>query len=99
MMLVIDREAIAEITRRHHVERLALFGSATTDSFDPEHSDADFLVEFSTTSPSPFDDYFALKEALEEALGRPVDLVSPTSLENPYFAETVARSAIELYAA
>ena len=99
MMLVIDREAIAEIARRHHVERLALFGSATTDSFDPEHSDADFLVEFSTTSPSPLDDYFALKEALEEALGRPVDLVSPTSLENPYFAETVARSAIELYAA
>ena len=99
MMLVIDREAIAEIARRHHVERLALCGSATTDSFDPEHSDADFLVEFSTTSPSPFDDYFTLKKALEEALGRPVDLVSPTSLENPYFAETVARSAIELYAA
>src|SRR5690625_7193784 len=61
MMLVIDSDALATLARRHHVSRLSLFGSAATESFDPERSDADFLVEFSPESPSPFEDYFRLK--------------------------------------
>lgn len=98
-MLSIDREALADLARRHHVVRLVAFGSMTTDTFDPARSDADFLVDFSSSSPSPFEDYFGLKESLESVLGRPVDLVSPTSLENPHFAESVARTAVEIYAA
>src|SRR5699024_403324 len=98
-MLVIDREAVAELARRHHVERLSLFGSATTDAFDPEHSDADFYVEFSPGSPSPFADYFGLKTALESMFARPVDLITTSSLENPHFADSVARTAVEVYAA
>lgn len=45
-MLAIDREAIAGLSRRRRVRRLAIFGSAVTDRFDPRASDADFLVEF-----------------------------------------------------
>lgn len=98
-MLVIDEAAIADLARSHHVRRLVLFGSAATDAFDAEHSDVDFLVEFSPTSSTPFDDYFGLKEGLEELLERPVDLVTSTSMENPHFARSVARSAVEIYAA
>lgn len=98
-MLVIDRDAVAALARRHHVERLSLFGSAATEAFDPERSDADFIVEFSPKSPSPFEDYFRFKEALEAMFGRPVDLVTTASLENPHFAASVARTAVELYAA
>src|SRR5699024_9894229 len=94
MMLVIDSDALATLARRHHVSRLSLFGSAATESFDPERSDADFLVEFSPESPSPFEDYFRLKEALEAMFGRPVDLVTSSSLENPHFAASVARTAV-----
>lgn len=98
-MLSIDRDTMADLARRHHVVRLVAFGSMTTGAFDPARSDADFLVEFSSSSPSPFEDYFGLKESLESILDRPVDLISPTSLENPHFSESVARTAVEIYAA
>ena len=66
-----------------------MFGSAVTDRFDPERSDVDFLVEFQHVAAS-LQNYFGLKEALEELLGRPVDLVAPRALRNPYFAELYA---------
>lgn len=82
------------------LRRLTVFGSAVTGSFDPDRSDVDFLVEFGDDMPmSSFDAYFGLKEALEELLGVPVDLVMPTALENPYFAAGVTSSQRELYAA
>ena len=40
------REQLAELCRQHRVQRLALFGSALREDFDPERSDLDFLVEF-----------------------------------------------------
>jgi len=41
----IDRDAVSAFCRRHHIKRLALFGSILRDDFGPE-SDIDVLVEF-----------------------------------------------------
>lgn len=41
----IDRRKIADFCRRHHIRKLALFGSSTRDDFRPG-SDVDVLVEF-----------------------------------------------------
>ena len=41
----IDRDAVSAFCRRHHIRRLALFGSVLRDDFGPE-SDVDVLVEF-----------------------------------------------------
>jgi predicted nucleotidyltransferase len=76
-----------------------MFGSATTDRFDPERSDVDFLVEFTPGAADPFDDYFGLKEDLELLLGRSVDLVMEKAVRNPYFAASAASSAQDVYAA
>lgn len=95
----LDEQAIAELCRRFGVRRLSLFGSAETGAFDPQRSDVDFLVEFDDATGSQFDAYFGLKEELERLLGRPVDLVMPKSLENPYFAASVERSRRDVYAA
>ncbi len=35
-----------DLCRRYDVQRLNVFGSATTDRFDPSHSDLAFVVEF-----------------------------------------------------
>lgn len=44
---IIERRAeVAELCRRYKVRRLALFGSALREDFDPERRDLDFLVEF-----------------------------------------------------
>lgn len=95
----LDEQLIAEVCRRFGVRRLSLFGSAETDAFDPERSDLDFLVEFEDAIESQFDAYFGLKEELERLLGRPVDLVMPKALENPYFAASVETSRRDVYAA
>ena len=40
-----DREALAALCRRHHIKRLAFFGSVLRDDFGPD-SDIDVLYEF-----------------------------------------------------
>jgi uncharacterized protein len=95
----IDRDEISSLCRRFGVRRLVLFGSAVSGRFDADRSDVDFLVEFDPDLPSHFEAYFGLKEALEGLFGRPVDLVEPPALENPFFAASVERTGQELYAA
>ncbi len=97
--LTLDRDAIVALCHEYGVKRLAVFGSAVTEDFDPDRSDVDFLVEFLDGLSSKFDAYFDLKEALERLSGRSVDLVMPKALENPYIAQAVRRTAEELYAA
>lgn len=90
---------LPELCRRYGVSRLEVFGSATTDAFDRETSDLDFLVDFTDDPSHLFDRYFGLKEALEEMYGRNVDLVTIRSMQNPYFIESVNRTRQLIYAA
>ena len=87
----LDPEFIAEFCRRHHVQRLSLFGSVLTDRFRPE-SDVDFLIEF---EPEDTPGFFALARMqfeLEAVVGKPVDLRTPRDLSR-HFREEVLRSA------
>jgi uncharacterized protein len=100
--LIEDRRAALEaICARYHVARLEIFGSAATDEFDPATSDLDFLVEF-----HPGQDlgpwlahYFDFRSELERLFGRPVDLVMPAAMKNPYFIREVNRTRSVVYAA
>ena len=82
------REELEQLCRRFHVRRLDLFGSASSDDFNPARSDLDFLVEFEPEASS-FDIYFGLKESLEALFGRSVDLVESSAIRNPYFKASV----------
>lgn len=94
------REQLADLCRRHHVRRLALFGSALRDDFDPQHSDLDFVVEFDVLPPGTYaDTWFGLYEGLEQLFGRSIDLVSVSSIKNPYFRKSVEETQAVLYAA
>ena len=93
-------DEIAALCRRFRVRRLELFGSAATGSFNPASSDLDFLVEFADLRQGEWaDTYFGLKEGLEELLGRPVNLVMPSAVTNPYLLQAIDASRTELYAA
>ena len=46
----IPKEKIAEFCRKHHIRRLALFGSVLREDFRPD-SDVDVLVEFEPGRP------------------------------------------------
>ncbi|KLO31844.1 DNA polymerase III subunit beta [Mycolicibacter heraklionensis] len=91
------RQQIQALCRDLSVRRLDVFGSAVSDSFDVNTSDVDVLVEFG--EGPDFDKFFALKEGLEEIIGRPVDVVTPSGLANPYFRHDVMQTRELIYAA
>jgi hypothetical protein len=98
--LIKSREQIAELCRLHHVRRLAVFGSAVRDDFDPERSDVDLLVEFEPIDgQNRFDLHFRLQDELERVLRRKVDLIEAGSVKNPYIRRAVERDQRALYAA
>jgi predicted nucleotidyltransferase len=96
-MLAAHRAAIADLCRRHDVERLDVFGSAVTGEFDPSHSDVDLLVTF-RPGATHLDNYLALAGALEDLIGRKVDLVIERAIRNPYFRRTIEQSRRLIYA-
>ena len=89
------------ICQRFHVRRLDLFGSAARADFDPAKSDLDFLVEFDRSNRDALSlrTYFGLKEALEKLFGRPVDLVEPGAMRNPYLKAGIEGSRERVFEA
>lgn len=93
-------EQVVTACLKRHVARLELFGSAATGAYDPHRSDLDFLVEFLPLDPTQLAGaYFGLASDLEAIFDRPVDLVTSTSIRNPYFRESIDLSRRVLYAA
>ncbi len=94
-------EALPETCRRFRVRQLDLFGSAATgDGFDPERSDVDVLVTFEDMPPREHAKaWFGLHEALETLAGRKVDLLTESSIRNPYFKRRVERERRPLFRA
>jgi predicted nucleotidyltransferase len=93
-------DEIVTACKEHHVETIALFGSAAKNAMFKD-SDIDLLVEFSNDLEvlDYADNYFSLLDQLQEILNRKVDLVSSRSLKNPVFKEEVFQSKVDLYAA
>jgi hypothetical protein len=95
-----NRDKLTELCRKYHVSELDVFGSAASDDFNEQTSDIDFLVEFdSSVRQNRFDNFFALLEELQKLFKRPVDLVEPGGLRNPYFIESVNQTRRRIYAA
>lgn len=91
------RAALDGICADLGVQRLELFGSAV---HSPAPRDLDFLVDLGDLPPGAYATaYFELKERLEALFGRPIDLITPAGLDNPYFRANVERQKTLLYAA
>lgn len=94
------RQELERACRRHHVERIELFGSAAGSDFDAAKSDLDFLVTFQELGLDQYADaYFGLMEDLEALFQRPVDLVVASAIQNPYFRQAVDSTRTLVYAA
>jgi predicted nucleotidyltransferase len=93
--LNIRPERLAEFCRKHHIRRLALFGSALRDDFRAD-SDLDFLVEFDPAH-RPGWDIVDIEEELSHLVGgRKVDLVNPKYL-NRHLRDRILASAVVQY--
>ncbi len=94
--IAVDRTQIADFCRKHHVRRLAFFGSVLGEHFGPD-SDVDVLVEFEPAHTPGFIRLAAMERELSEVLGRQADLRTPEDLSR-YFRDEVLATAEVQYA-
>ena len=85
----LDREMIAEFCRKHHIKRLALFGSVLGEAFGPD-SDVDVLVEFEQDQEPGFFGLARMERELSEMLGRKADIRTAEDLSRYFRDEVVA---------
>ena len=90
------KQVIEKICRELRVKRLDLVGSASRGEFQPERSDVDVVVEFDGLDRL-FDRYFELKKRLESQLGREVDVIEDSAVENPYVRKSLNRDKVRIY--
>jgi uncharacterized protein len=91
----IPQEQLGEFCQRHHISKLALFGSVLRDDFSPE-SDIDILAEFSLQHIPGLIGLSAMEQELSAILQRKVDLRTPEDLSS-YFRQEVLDSAVVQY--
>ncbi|MBM4320558.1 MAG: nucleotidyltransferase family protein [Deltaproteobacteria bacterium] len=94
----IDRTRLAEFCRKHHIHRLAFFGSVLRDDFRPD-SDVDVLVDFEPGHPVGLIRMAGMALELSELLGRPVDLRTPADLSRHFRGEVLAQAEVAFEAA
>ena len=90
----IPKAKLAIFCKKHHIRRLALFGSVLRPDFNPK-SDVDVLVEFEPDH-IPGLAFFGMQDELSNIFGRKVDLNTPGFLSK-YFRESVQKEAKEFY--
>lgn len=96
MKVQLPKRDIADFCRRHHVRKLAVFGSVLRDDVRPD-SDVDVLVEFEP-GRTPGLEFFNMERELSELVGRRVDLNTPEFLSR-YFRDEVLKEAEVQYVA
>lgn len=95
--LGLDTAEVKALCGRHHIRRLALFGSGLDGKLRAE-SDLDLLVEFEPGHVPGLIRLAAIQNELSALVGREVDLRTPEDLSR-YFRADVARGAEVVFAA
>ncbi len=91
----IPKGLIQDFCRRHHIKRLAVFGSYLREHFGPD-SDIDFLVEFDPQHIPTLFDVAGMEIELSELLGgQKVDLRTPQDLSRYFRDEVVAQAEVQ----
>jgi predicted nucleotidyltransferase len=90
-------DKIRELCSKHKVRKLFVFGSVLTDKFKKD-SDIDLIVDFQGVDLYEYaDNYFDLKESLENLFKRDVDLLEDKAIKNPYLRKSIDSSKQLIY--
>lgn len=92
----LSQKNIAEYCKRHHITKLAVFGSALRDDFT-DQSDIDFLVFFEKGHEPGLITLAGMEDELSEMVGRKADLRTPEEL-SVRFRDKVLQNAEVQYA-
>ena len=94
--ILVPAKHLASLCQKHHIRKLALFGSVLRDDFGP-NSDIDVLVEFEA-GQVPGLAFFTLQDELSAMLGRQVDLHTAGFLSPDFRAQVLAEAETQYVA-
>jgi len=93
--IAVDSEKIRDFCERHHIRRLAVFGSALRDDFGPD-SDVDVLVDFMPAHVPGFFRLFDMEQELSALFGgRKVDIRTPEDLSRYFRDKVIAEAQVQ----
>ncbi|MBX3081550.1 MAG: nucleotidyltransferase family protein [Anaerolineae bacterium] len=95
LSIAISQADLAAFCKRHHIHKLAVFGSVLREDFRSD-SDIDVLAEFEPNQLVSLFDLGAAQQELSELLGREADLKTSGFL-SPYFRQQVLDTAQVIY--
>lgn len=98
-LIEINLKRIIDACRQFHVKKLWVFGSILTPRFN-EQSDVDLCVDFDKNSIHRMDyadNFFDFQYALENILGRKIDLTEDSAVRNPYFRQELNQTRHLIY--
>lgn len=91
----IPKDKIAEFCQKHHIRKLALFGSVLTEDFKPD-SDVDVLVEFEPEHVPGFLGLYDIDQKLSSLLGGyRVDLITEKFLNRRIRDRVLATAEVQ----
>jgi predicted nucleotidyltransferase len=86
------------LCQTHNVKQLYAFGSSVSDSFDPQRSDIDLLVELDDLDPlDKGEKLISLWDKFENFFHRKVDLLTDSSIRNPYLKKNIDSTKVLIY--
>lgn len=93
-----DRTNFLNLCKIHSVKYLYAFGSSTNVKFDKEKSDIDLLVEIDDPDPlERGEKLISLWDTFEIFFRRKVDLLTESSIRNPYLRKSIDSTKVLIY--
>ncbi len=92
------KEDLIFIFKNHKIDKAYIFGSALTSGFN-NNSDIDFLIKFKD-GLDPLEKgelWWNLHDTLRNLFDREIDLVTETSLKNPFFIKELDETKKLIY--
>jgi predicted nucleotidyltransferase len=91
-------QELEQICKKHKVNKLFVFGSASKGGFKPKSSDIDLIVDIEEMDPvSKGELLISLWNNLEELFNRKVDLLTTKKITNPFLLREIENSKQLLY--
>ena len=96
---ILKRETdFSNLCKNHKVRYLYAFGSSTTDKFNEISSDIDLLVEVDVSDPiERGEQLLSLWDTFELFFQRKVDLLTESSIRNPYLRKNIDSTKVLIY--
>ena len=93
-----DRKRFILLCRNHNVRYLYAFGSSVTGRFSENTSDIDLLVEIDSEDPvDRGEKLLELWDQFETFFRRKVDLLTESSIHNPYLRKSIDSTKVLIF--